>query len=120
MLFGLITLLDFAVKKFIIIFLIGIFVFSLANVVSMFVRSDSYDDPDTTERYGFPLLISAEVVMCVGKDEHGTYVYYHGPNPYFSRTALWFDIAIAVVASSLVASIYNAHPFRAKRTEHEI
>ena len=52
--------LDFDMKRFAIAFSIGILAFALANVVALFVRSDSYDDPDSKERYGFPLLTSEE------------------------------------------------------------
>jgi hypothetical protein len=85
-------LFDIAVKRFVILFVAGLFVFAIANFVSAIVRSDDIDAPDSAERYGFPFLIFAE--------DH-----YHDPNPYFSRLALCGNVGIAIVATGLAAAI---------------
>ena len=90
-------------KRFTIAFSIGLLAFALANVASAFIRSDSYDDPDSKERYGFPLLISAQIVETSG----GVTFYPKGPYQYYSHAALRTDVVIAVVGSFLVAGIYT-------------
>ncbi len=78
-------------KRFTIVFLIGIAVFIALDFVSAIVRSDSFDDPGMVQRVGFPL------------------VYETGPDYQdrsFSPAALLTDIGIAVLGSALVAVIF--------------
>ena len=82
-------------------FLLGFSVFALANFISYFVRSDDPDDADSRERYGFPFLISSQIPEVSG----GVTYYPKGPYQYFSRTALWTDLSIAVVTSGFTAGI---------------
>jgi hypothetical protein len=102
-------------KRFAIAFSIGMLAFALANVVALFVRSDSYDDPDSKERYGFPLLISEECISF-----SGGVAYHDDPNAYFSYKALWSDVVIAGAVSILAGRIYTAIPRRFTRIEHKI
>ena len=96
--------LDSDVRRFTKVFLMALLAFALANVASFFVRSDRYDDPDSKERFGFPLLISAQIVETSG----GVTFYPKGPYQYYSRAALRADIVIASVGSVLVAGIYTS------------
>jgi hypothetical protein len=89
-------------KRYAIAFSLGLLGFALANLVSLFVRSDDMDDPDSTDRYGFPFLISADIPSYSGG------VSYPDPNAYFSRAALAADVAIATFASALGAGLYTA------------
>jgi hypothetical protein len=73
-------------------FFIAVFLFLVANIVALFARSDPIDDPDSTERYGFPFLISANI---------------GGVHPiYFSAAALCGDVAVGLLSSALAAAIY--------------
>jgi len=78
-------------KRFAIIFLIGIAAFVALDFVSAIVRSDSFDDAGMVQRVGFPL------------------VYETGPDYQdrsFSPAALLTDIGVAVLGSALVAMIF--------------
>lgn len=103
--------LDVDVKRFTKTFLIALLAFALANVASLFIRSDSYDDPDSKERYGFPMLISAQIVETSG----GITFYPKGSYQFYSRAALRADIAIAFVGSVLVAGIYTLWPHKVRK-----
>jgi hypothetical protein len=82
-------------KRFIIRFLVALSAFAAANAVSFFVRSDDLftpDMPDAMTRFGFPLLVYQDggpVALC-----------------FFSRTALWNDVMIAVLLSLAAAVFY--------------
>jgi hypothetical protein len=84
------------VKRFIVRFLLVLLLFSLANLVSLFVRSDDLftpDTPDAMTRFGCPLLVYQSGGP-VGLD-------------YFSRTALLVNIMIALVVSTVAAVCYD-------------
>lgn len=98
-------------KRFTIVFSVGLLAFALANFLSLFVRSDDADAPDSTERYGFPFLISAQIPQASG----GVTYYPKGPYQYFSDTALWADVSIALVASGLTAGICIMFPRNEQR-----
>lgn len=79
-------------KRFIIRFLVALSAFAVATAVSFFVRSDDLftpDMPDAMTRFGFPLLVYQDggpVALC-----------------FFSRTALWGNVMIAVLLSLAAA-----------------
>ena len=93
-------------KRFVIASFCGLLGFAFANLVSVAARSDGIDDPDYSERCGFPFLIFAESR-------------YHDPNPYFSHVALAADIGVAVVASTLFALCYRRIRDDAKSASQE-
>jgi len=83
-------------RRFIIRFIFAVAAFGIANLVSLFVRSDDLftpDTPDAMTRFGFPFLVYKR----------------GGPVAldYFGHTALWGEIAIACVASGLAAACYS-------------
>lgn len=90
-------------KRFATAFSIGLLAFALANVAAAIIRSDDPDAPDSTDRYGFPFLISAEIPVISGGIR-----YHEDPNAYFSSKALWSDITITIIASGLAAYFYSA------------
>lgn len=102
-------------KRFVTVFSIGLLIFALANIAAAIIRSDDPDAPDSTDRYGFPFLISAEVPTFSGGVR-----YHDDPNAYYSRGALWSDIAIAIIVSGLAASINTAYRIRSERIEVKI
>lgn len=82
--------------KIIVRFLLVLVVFSVANCVSLFVRSDNLftpDTPDAMTRWGFPILV------------------YQRGGPvaldYFSRSALGVDTVIGVLVAVLAAVYYD-------------
>jgi hypothetical protein len=81
-------------KKFVIIFLVGMAAFVALDFVSTIVRSDSFDDAGRVERVGVPL------------------VYETGPD-YQDRSfrlgALLTDIGFAVVVSGMAAKFFSSH-----------
>ena len=82
-------------RPFVTAFSIGLLAFALINVGACLVRSDDSDDPDATTRWGFPFLFSEEIMMPDVRPF------------YFNRTALWGDIALAVVTSGTAAWVYG-------------
>jgi hypothetical protein len=93
--------------------LIALLAFALANVASLVIRSDGPDDPDSRERYGFPVLISDRIVETSG----GVAFYPEGPYQHYSYAALWGDVAIALVGSVLIASVRLQVATKPKRIE---
>ncbi len=77
-------------KRFAIIFLIGIAGFVAVDFASAVIRSDSFDDPGMVQRVGFPLVYET------GPDYH---------DRSFSPAALLVDIGVAVFGSALVAGM---------------
>jgi hypothetical protein len=90
-------------KRFAIAFSIGLLAFALANLAACFLRSDNSDDPDATERWGFPFLVSETLMMP------------DVPPGYFSRTSLWGDMIVALLTSALGAGIYAEMSRRERR-----
>ena len=82
-------------KRFIVRVLIALSLFAAANVISFFVRSDDLftpDMPDAMTRFGVPLLVYQD----------------GGPVPlcFFSRAALYGNVAIAMALSVGAAALF--------------
>ena len=84
-------------KHFLIRSFTALTIFVIANLVSLFVRSDDLftpDTPDAMTRFGFPILVAQDggpVAFC-----------------FFSRAALFGNVAIALLASFAIATWYPA------------
>ena len=82
-------------KVFSVRFLVALSVFAVANLLSVFARSDDLfttDVPDALTRFGFPLLVYQDggpVALC-----------------FFHPVALWGNIAIGVALSIGLALCY--------------
>jgi hypothetical protein len=105
--FVLFVLLDFKMKRFAIAVSIGLLAFALANLVSLFLRSDDVDEPDSKDRWGFPLLVSEEFPGWSGGHS------IPDQDAYFSRAALVADLSIFTLGSAAVAGVFNV--FRQSR-----
>jgi hypothetical protein len=93
------------VKRFIVRFFVVLVLFGLANLVSLFIRSDELftpDTPDAMTRYGFPLLI------------------YQRGGPValdcFSSLPLSVDVLISAVVAVLAAVWYDGIRYDVLRT----
>jgi hypothetical protein len=80
-------------KRFAIIFLIGLLAFGLANGVSYFLRSDSTRVMDGFRSFGFPFMVWREGGIA-GISE-------------FSQAALLGNIAVAAMLSALAGYIWR-------------
>jgi hypothetical protein len=82
-------------KHFILRLSVALSVFAAVNVLSFFARSDDLftpDMPDAMTRFGFPFLVyqnGGPVALC-----------------FFSRTALYGNVALAVALSIGVAALF--------------
>ena len=86
-------------KRFSVVFFLGLLMFAFANVVSLAIRSDDENGgapPNwlPKDRFGFPIVF-LERGGVNPSDEHVTY---------FSRPAMWADLAATLVVSSALAS----------------
>src|SRR5687767_4948905 len=77
-------------KRFIVIFWLGIAVFLLANIVTHDV--EYFNEEEYSERFGFPF-----VVYQSGRRPHG----------FFRAHMLWANLAVAVGASALSGALYR-------------
>ncbi len=84
-------------KRFAVAFSVGLLAFALVNYVACIVLSDDSDDPDATERWGYPFLVSERLMITSVPDL---------PYKYFCRRALYGDFVIAALFSGLGAGIY--------------
>jgi hypothetical protein len=82
-------------RRFILRFFVALSLFGAANVISFFALSDDLftpDMPDAMTRFGFPLLVYQDggpVALC-----------------FFSRAALYGNVAIAMALSVGVAALF--------------
>ncbi len=97
--------LNLSMKRFVLVFVLGVVIFLSGHVISAIIRSDDPDAPDSADRYGFPFLVFAEK-------------FYHDPQPYFSRMALWANIGFSFLTGSLfVWSMKKVLVVEAKRPD---
>ena len=89
-------------KKFVLIFLLGLAACLAASIAFDIFQSDGIDDPGAVMRYGFPFLYQT------GGDPH---------DDYFNKSALLADMGIALLVSALPAIFWLKY---GRNTRHNL